>query len=71
MNFTASTVGRLPSKLSRTGTRADEVAIRATAMVFDRPIYVISSLESENSDKSIDALSLIKATSFRRFLLDI
>ena len=26
-------------------------------MVFDRPIYVISSLESENSDKSIDALS--------------
>ena len=58
MDFTASTEWEdYLRKLSRTGAWADEVAIRATAMVFDRPIYVISSLESENSDKSIDALS--------------
>ena len=38
-------------ELSRKETWADEVAVRATALVFDRSIYIISSVKDDNSDK--------------------
>lgn len=43
-------------QLSKRGTWADEVAVRATALVLDRPIYVISSLADVNSDKYVEAM---------------
>ena len=36
------------------GTWADEIVVRAAATVFDRPVYIVSSVEDENSDKQID-----------------
>lgn len=44
-------------QLNRKGTWADEVAVRATALAFDRPIYIISSLDDVNSDKNIETLT--------------
>ena len=37
------------------GIWADEIVVRAAATVFDRPVYIVSSLENENSDKQINA----------------
>ncbi|XP_062506980.1 uncharacterized protein LOC134183454 isoform X3 [Corticium candelabrum] len=37
------------------GTWADEIVVRAAATVFDPPVYIVSSLEDENSDKQINA----------------
>ena len=37
------------------GTWADEIVMRVAATVFDRPVYIVSSLEDENSDKQINA----------------